>query len=181
MPKIHPKADVQSKNIGSGTQIWQFSVVLKDAQIGSDCNINCQVFIENDVVIGNEVTVKSGVQLWDGIRIEDRVFIGPNATFTNDLMPRSKQYPEAFEQTILKTGCSIGANATLIAGIEIGQFAMVGAGAVVTKSVPDFALVVGNPARHKGYITKTGQILDLNLKSKSGQQFQFKNADLIPV
>ena len=137
--------------------------------------------ISIDVVIGNEVTVKSGVQLWDGIRIEDRVFIGPNATFTNDLMPRSKQYPETFEQTILKTGCSIGANATIIAGVEIGQFAMIGAGAVVTKSVPNFALVVGNPARHKGYMTKTGQILDLNLKSKSGQQFEFKNADLIPV
>ncbi|MCR5183294.1 MAG: N-acetyltransferase [Opitutales bacterium] len=103
--------------------------------------------MENDVKIGNNVTVKSGVQLWDGVRVEDNVFIGPNATFTNDLFPRSKVYPQKFERTILKRGCSIGANATILAGTTIGENAMVGAGAVVTKDVPANAVVIGNPAK----------------------------------
>ncbi len=107
-PYIHPLADVQSPHIGDNTRIWQFSVVFANAQIGANCNVCAQVLIENDVVIGNNVTVKSGVQLWDGLRVEDGVFIGPNATFTNDKFPRSKRYPEAFPQTILRKGCSIG-------------------------------------------------------------------------
>lgn len=181
MSRIHPLADVQSQNIGENTNIWQFCVVLKGAQIGSNCNISCQVLIEGDVVIGDEVTVKSGVQIWDGLRVEDRVFIGPNATFTNDLLPRSKQYPEAFSKTILKEGCSIGANATIVAGNTIGRYAMVGAGSVVTSSVDNFALVYGNPARKKGYVTKDGEVLDLNLKSKDGRQFQIVNEDILEV
>ncbi len=147
MSKIHPLSDVQSSNIGADTFVWQFSVILKDAIIGNNCNINCQVFIENDVLIGDNVTIKPGVQIWDGLRIEDNVFIGPNVTFTNDRYPRSKQYPEEFQETIIKTGASIGANATILGGITIGENALVGAGSVVTKNVPANELWVGNPAR----------------------------------
>lgn len=144
---IHPLSDVKAANIGKNTNIWQFCVVFQKAVIGDNCNICAQVLIENDVLIGNNVTVKSGVQIWDGIAIEDNVFIGPNVTFTNDLFPRSKKYPEKFEQTLIKHGASIGANATILAGITIGENAMIGAGSVVTKDVPANTLWFGNPAR----------------------------------
>lgn len=144
---IHPLADVKSQNIGKGTFVWQFCVILEGAKIGENCNINCQVFIENDVMIGNDVTIKPGVQIWDGITLEDNVFIGPNVTFTNDLKPRSKQYPKIFLRTLVKTGASIGANATILPGITIGENAMIGAGSVVLKDVPSNTLWAGNPAR----------------------------------
>lgn len=146
MSGIHALADVKSLDIGKGTNIWQFCVVFAGAKIGENCNICAQVLIENDVVIGNDVTIKSGVQIWDGMRIEDGVFIGPNATFANDLFPRSKK-PFKRLQTVLKEGATIGANATILPGVTIGEGAMVGAGAVVTKDVPRGAVVVGNPAR----------------------------------
>lgn len=148
----HPNALVESTHIGSGTRVWAFAHILPGAVIGADCNICDQTFIENDVVLGDRVTVKCGVQLWDGVTVEDDVFIGPNATFTNDPFPRSRQYPAAFTRTVIKKGASIGANATLLPGVIIGKYAMVGAGAVVTKDVPPFAIVVGNPARIKGYV-----------------------------
>lgn len=144
---IHNLADVQTEHIGKDTNVWQFCVILPKAKIGSNCNICANVFIENDVTIGNNVTVKCGVQLWDGITVDDDVFIGPNVTFTNDLYPRSKQYPEKFYKTVIKKGASIGANATIICGITIGENAMIGAGSVVTKDVPAGELWVGNPAR----------------------------------
>lgn len=144
---LHELADVQSSTIGAGTRIWQYVVILPGAKIGENCNICAHSFIENDVVIGDRVTVKSGVFLWDGIRLEDDVFVGPNATFTNDRTPRSQQYPATFPRTMVRRGASIGANATLLPGVEIGEGAMVGAGAVVTKDVPAGATVVGNPAR----------------------------------
>lgn len=144
---IHPLADVADSQIGEGTRVWQFVVVLKGARIGADCNICAQTLIEGDVVIGDRVTVKSGVQIWDGTIIGDDVFIGPNATFSNDLYPRSKQYPEKFQGVMIHNGASIGANVTLLPGITIGERAMVGAGAVVTKDVPARAVVVGNPAK----------------------------------
>ena len=150
--KIHPLSDVASSCIGSGTTIWQFSVVLEGAQIGQDCNICAHTFIENDVVLGNRVTVKSGVYLWDGIRAEDDVFIGPCVAFTNDKYPRSKQYPDEFPKIHIGSGASIGANATILPGVKIGQQAMVGAGSVVTKDVPSQAVVAGNPARIIRYI-----------------------------
>ncbi len=146
-PFIHPLSDCQSTNIGEGTRVWQFSVVLPGAKIGDDCNVCSHCFIENDVVIGNRVTVKCGVQLWDGLRVEDDVFIGPNVTFTNDRFPRSQQSPDRFAQTVIKRGASIGANATLLPGITLGHEAMVGAGSVVTADVPPGAVVVGNPAK----------------------------------
>lgn len=148
----HPQAIVESENIGDNTWVWAFAHVLRGAQIGADCNICDYVFIENDVKIGDRATIKCGVQLWDGIVIEDDVFIGPNATFTNDLFPRSKRYPEKFKKTLIKKGASVGANATILAGIVIGSNAMVGAGAVVTRDVPPNAIVIGNPAFIKGYI-----------------------------
>lgn len=145
--QTHKTSDVQSKHIGTNTTIWQFCVILPEARIGDNCNINCHVFIENDVVIGNNVTIKSGVQVWDGITIEDDVFIGPNATFTNDLKPRSKVYPEMFLRTTVRKGASIGANATILPGIEIGEGAMIGAGSVVINNIPPHTTWVGNPAR----------------------------------
>lgn len=176
----HKSADVQSKQIGQGTMIWQFVVVLPDAEIGENCNINSHVFIENDVIIGKNVTVKSGVQIWDGLRIEDNVFIGPNVTFTNDLLPRSKQYPVSFAKTVLRKGTSIGANATIIAGNEIGEFSMIGAGAVVTKTVGKNELWVGNPAKKVGYVTKEGNILDLEFNDKtSAEKYIWNNNELL--
>ncbi|MFV5692483.1 acyltransferase [Flavobacterium sp. LT1R49] len=169
--KIHPLADVQTQNIGSGTMIWQFVVILSKAIIGKNCNINCQVFIENDVTIGDNVTIKTGVQIWDGITIRDNVFVGPNVTFTNDLVPRSKQYPEEFKKTIVQRGASIGANATILSGIEIGEYALIGAGSVVTKSILPYTLWYGNPAVQKGYVTKEGIILDMNYKDKNGIEY----------
>ena len=150
--QIHPMADCQTDKIGDGTQVWQFSVVMKGAVIGRNCNINCHCFIENDVVLGDNVTVKSGVYLWDAIRIEDDVFIGPNVTFTTDLMPRSKQYPPSYPVTTVRRGASIGGGAVLLPGIEIGEDAMIGAGAVVTKDVPPRAVVAGSPARILRYL-----------------------------
>lgn len=144
---IHALADVQSQNIGDGTNVWQFCVILKNAQIGKNCNINCQVLIENNVIIGNNVTIKPGVQVWDGIIIEDDVFIGPNATFTNDLFPKSKNKDFKLEETLIKKGASIGANATILAGITVGENALIGAGSVVTKNVPANEIWVGNPAK----------------------------------
>lgn len=150
MVKIHPLADVQSQMIGEGTMIWQFCVVLKNAKIGKDCNINCQVFIENDVIIGNDVTIKPGVQVWDGVNLEDNVFIGPNVTFTNDLFPRSKNTDYELKRTLIRKGASVGANSTILAGVTIGENALVGAGSVVTKDVPANEIWLGSPAKfHK--------------------------------
>lgn len=149
---VHEKGLCESPHIGANTRIWAFTHILPQARLGADCNICDHVFIENDVIIGDRVTIKSGVQLWDGVRLENDVFIGPNATFTNDLFPRSKVYPERFDQTIVQHGASIGANATILAGLTIGANAMVGAGAVVTKNVPPNAIVVGNPAKIIGYV-----------------------------
>jgi acetyltransferase-like isoleucine patch superfamily enzyme len=145
--RIHPLADVQSSAIGEGTRVWQFVVILPGAVIGRDCNICAHVLIEGGVRVGDRVTVKSGVQLWEGVELQDDVFVGPNATFANDLHPRSRQHPESFAVTRVLRGASIGANATLLPGVTVGERAMVGAGAVVTKDVPAGATVVGNPAR----------------------------------
>lgn len=147
MASIHPTADVAESTIGDGTRVWQFVVVLEGAKIGRDCNICAHVLIEGDVVIGDRVTVKSGVQLWDGLRVGDDVFIGPNATFTNDRLPRSRRYPETFARTVIERGASVGAGAVVLPGVTIGEGAMVGAGAVVTADVPSGSVVVGNPAR----------------------------------
>jgi UDP-2-acetamido-3-amino-2,3-dideoxy-glucuronate N-acetyltransferase len=149
---VHEKGICESTKIGENTRIWAFAHVLPGATLGAECNICDGVFIENDVAIGDRVTIKCGVQVWDGVTLEDDVFIGPNATFTNDPFPRSKQHPEAYTRTLVRKGASIGGNATLLAGVTIGTHAMVGAGSVVTKSVPPYAIVAGNPARIINYV-----------------------------
>ena len=151
---VHDFALLESDDIGEGTRIWAHTHILPGARIGKNCNICDQTFIENDVVIGDRVTVKFGVHIWDGARIEENVFIAPNVAFTNDRYPRSKQYPEKFLPIIIRKGASIGANATLLPGITIGENAMVGAGAVVVKDVPAIALVVGNPAHIVRYFSE---------------------------
>ena len=143
---IHPLSDVQSKNIGKNTNVWQFCVVLANAKIGGNCNICSHCFIENDVIIGNNVTIKCGVQLWDGTIIEANVFIGSNATFTNDKHPKSRNNNWECKGIIIKKGASIGAKATILPGITIGEGSVVGAGAVITKNVAPFSTVIGNPA-----------------------------------
>lgn len=149
---IHELSDVKSEDIGQNTRVWQYSVILKGAKIGADCNICAHTLIESDVVLGDRVTVKSGVYLWDGLRIEDDVFIGPCVSFANDRYPKSKVYPESFLTTVLKKGASVGANATILPGITLGENCLVGAGSVVTKNVPQNAVVAGNPAKILRYI-----------------------------
>jgi UDP-2-acetamido-3-amino-2,3-dideoxy-glucuronate N-acetyltransferase len=143
---IHHLSDVQSSKIGKNTIVWQFVVILPNAEIGENCNINAHCFIENDVKIGNNVTIKCGVYLWDGISIEDNVQIGPNVTFTNDKYPRSKQ-PFLLKRTCVKRNASIGAGATILGGVTIGENSLIGAGSVVTKDVPSNEIWIGNPAR----------------------------------
>lgn len=155
---IHPQAICESSQVGEGTRIWAFVHVLPGARIGRDCNLCDGVFVENEVIIGDRVTIKSGVQIWDGVVLEDDVFVGPNATFTNDPFPRSRRRPEKFPETRVRRGASIGANATILAGVTIGTHAMVGAGAVVTRSVPGYAIVRGNPARITGYVDTTSPV-----------------------
>ena len=153
-PFIHAQALCESDQIGAGTRVWAFAHVLPGAAIGADCNICDHVFIEGDVRVGDRTTVKCGVQLWNGVRLGNDVFVGPNATFTNDRFPRSRQYPEAFLETVVEDRASIGANATILPGVRIGRGAMIGAGAVITRSVPANAIVVGNPARIVGYVSE---------------------------
>jgi len=169
-PLIHALANVQSTTIGKSTRVWQFVVILPGAKIGQDCNICSHCLIENDVVIGDRVTVKSSVQLWDGLRVGDDVFIGPNASFANDRFPRSKKAPQKFLQTVLDAGASIGSGATILPGITIGSNAMVAAGAVVTRSVPPNAIVVGNPAKIVGYAdaTRSNAVADNDLGKAVG-------------
>lgn len=147
---IHPTAEVLTAAVGEGTQIWQYTVVLSGARIGRDCNLNAHCLVEDDVVIGDRVTLKSGVYLWNGTTVEDDVFIGPNATFTNDKYPRSRRRPDQFQRIVIRRGASIGANATILGGVTIGERAMVGAGSVVTRDVPPGVLVFGSPAREAG-------------------------------
>lgn len=165
---IHRLSDVQTNNIGENTTIWQFCVVLSGAVIGSNCNICANVFIENEVTIGNNVTIKCGVQIWDGIVLHDNVFVGPNVTFSNDKYPKSKIHLDTYAKTIIDKGASLGANSTILPGITIGKHALVGAGSVITKSVPDYYIVYGNPAKHHGYRTESGLILDLAFKDVDG-------------
>jgi UDP-2-acetamido-3-amino-2,3-dideoxy-glucuronate N-acetyltransferase len=155
LARFHRTALVESEHIGDGTMVWAYAHILPGARIGRDCNICDHTFIENDVIVGDRVTIKCGVQLWDGLRVEDDVFIGPNATFTNDRFPRSNQHLAEYPRTVIKRGASIGANATLAPGVVIGEKAMVGAGAVVTHNAPPHSKLAGNPARIIGYVDAT--------------------------
>ena len=159
---IHPSALVATESIGKDTRIWAFCNILEGAQIGDDCNICDHCSIEGNVVIGNRVTVKNSVTLWDGMTIEDDVFIGPSAVFTNDIYPRSKVYHDDVDKTLIKQGATIGANAVVVAGHIIGKYAFIGAGAVITKDIPDYTIWYGNPARQKGYVCKCGKRLEFS-------------------
>lgn len=181
---IHPLADVKTDSIGENTRVWQFSVIMDGARIGDHCNINCHTFIENDVILGDRVTVKSGVFLWNGLRVENDVFIGPNVTFINDLSPRSKKYPEKFLQIEIRENSSIGANATILGGISIGKYAMIGAASLVTKSVPDYALVYGNPAKIEGWFDNEGNRLKEDgefWKDTEGNTYKIENSQRIKI
>jgi len=159
---VHPNAIVESENIGRKTRIWAFAHVMKNVTIGEDCNLCDYVFIESGVTIGNRVTIKNCISLWDGVTVEDDVFLGPNCVFTNDMFPRSKAMHKEYEKTLLKKGASIGANATILCGITLGSYCLVGAGAVVIKDVPDYACVVGNPAKFLYWLSKSGDKLVFN-------------------
>ena len=187
----HPAAIVETDRVGAGTRVWAFAHILPGAIIGSGCNIGDHTFIENEVVIGDNVTIKCGVQLWDRVRLEDDVFVGPNATFTNDPFPRSGQHLEHYPETVVRRGASIGANATILPGLTIGQNAIVGAGAVVTKNVPPNAVVQGNPAQLVSYST-TGRGSDPQRRTipprepnlalpSEGEELDVPGVQLIPM
>ena len=172
---IHPSSIVETYYIGTQTRVWAFVHILPGAVIGDDCNICDGVYIEGNTTIGDRVTIKCGVQVWSGVRLEDDVFVGPNATFTNDIFPRSLDHSKPILETRVCKGASIGANATILPGITIGRMAMVGAGSVVTKSVPPFAKVVGNPARIVGYVD------GVDLKDEKPQMTIGKATGVIPL
>lgn len=180
----HPLAEIDSGAIvGARTRVWAFSHICKGVIIGEDCNLCDHTFVESGAIIGNRVTLKCGVYLWEGITVEDDVFIGPNATFTNDARPRSKQYPPRFYSTRLLQGCSIGANATILPGLTIGRWAMIGAGSVVTRDVPNFGLALGNPARFTAWICrcgeKLGKFLEKEISCRCGRIYRQNEAQSI--
>jgi acetyltransferase-like isoleucine patch superfamily enzyme len=158
-PFIHPNAIVETDKIGANTRVWAFVHILDGAEIGDNCNICDHCYIEYKVKIGNNVTIKCGIYLWEGVTLEDDVFLGPNVVFTNNPRPRSKQYIDHLPITIEK-GASIGANSTILGGVRIGKYAMSGIGSVITRDVPDYALVYGNPAKIKGWVDEHGQKLE---------------------
>jgi acetyltransferase-like isoleucine patch superfamily enzyme len=181
---IHPSAIVDTEEIGESTRIWAFVHILKNVRIGSNCNICDHCFIEGNVIIGNNVTIKSGIYLWDGIIIDDDVFLGPNVVFTNDIRPRSKNYKEPVK-TLVKKGASIGANSTILAGTTFGEYAMSGIGSVITRDVPPYALVYGNPAKQNGWVDETGEKL-IKIKeniwqSSNGKKYLEKDYLLFPL
>ncbi len=178
--KIHPTASVSRKShVGKGTRIWQNCNIMDDVTVGEDCKLGANVYIENGVVIGNRVKIKNNIAIYSGVTCEDDVFLGPNCVFTNVITPRSFiERKSEFKPTLVKKGASIGANATVICGHSIGKYALVGAGAVVTRDVPDYGLVLGNPARLKGYVCKCGTTLEgkeiILICPICGNQYQLK-------
>lgn len=181
---VHPNAIVASTQIGPRTRVWAFANVQKEVVIGADCNICDHCFVENHVVIGDRVTIKNGVSLWDGMIVQDDVFIGPNAVFTNDVYPRSKVYLHDPVKTVLEQGCSIGANSVIVAGHSIGRYAMIGAGAVVTKSVPAYTLWFGNPAKFVAFICKCAKRLSFKgneATCECGLAYELRDGLVVPL
>lgn len=179
---IHPSAIVdEGAVIGSGTKIWHFTHVMSGATLGQHCNLGQNVFVANGVIIGNNVKIQNNVSLYTGVICEDDVFLGPSAVFTNVINPRSAVNRKAdYKQTIIGKGASIGANTTLVCGNKIGQYAFIGAGAVVTKEVPDFALVIGNPGKVKYFMSRMGHKLVFSIEGQavcpeSGEKYVMDN------
>jgi acetyltransferase-like isoleucine patch superfamily enzyme len=171
---VHERALCESEQVGAGTRVWAFAHVMRGAVLGAACNVGDHAFIENGARLGNKVTVKNGVQVWDRVTVEDEVFLGPGMIFTNDPNPRVafKKTPDKFLPTLVKRGASIGANATIVCGVTIGEQAFVGAGAVVVRDVPAYALVVGNPARQVGWMCQCGERLDRDLRCGCGRRYR---------
>jgi UDP-2-acetamido-3-amino-2,3-dideoxy-glucuronate N-acetyltransferase len=180
---VHPHALVETNDIGEGTRIWAFAHVMNGARIGARCNICDHSFIETNVSVADGVTIKNGVAVWDGVTLERNVFVGPNAVFTNDRNPRAevKKGHDEFVRTLVREGASIGANVTVVCGVTIGRYAFIGAGAVVTRDVPDYAIVMGNPARPAGFMCECGERLPSSLECRCGLRFQFHATGLARV
>jgi acetyltransferase-like isoleucine patch superfamily enzyme len=180
----HPQALVESTAIGEGTRVWAFAHVMHGATVGRRCNVGEGVFIEAGVSIGDDVTIKNGVAVYAGVTVEDEAFLGPHCVFTNDLRPRSgrfKRPPESFLPTHIRRGATVGANATVVCGHEVGEYAMVAAGAVVTRDVPPYALVVGVPARPVGFVCRCGNSLPAGLRCLCGRAYKKSGAGLAPL
>lgn len=171
---VHPKALVETEQIGEGTRVWAFAHVMNGAVVGRNCNLCDHSFVESNVTIGDEVTIKNGVSIWDGVQLGDHVFVGPNAVFTNDMNPRAevKKTREEFRPTNILEGASIGANATIVCGVTIGRYAFIGAGTVVIRDVPAYAMVVGNPARQIGFMCECGEKLPQSLVCTCGRGYE---------
>lgn len=182
---IHSAAIVETREVGAGTRIWAFAHLLPGSRVGRDCNVCDHTFIESGVVLGDRVTVKCGIYIWTGVVCEDDVFLGPNVVFTNDLFPRSRRHPGEYARTLVRKGASLGANATIVAGTTIGRWAMIGAGSVVTRDVPDFALVYGNPARRRGWVSRFGRKLlvadGTGVCPESGQRYAVDGESCRPL
>jgi acetyltransferase-like isoleucine patch superfamily enzyme len=175
---IHARALCESDDVGPRTRVWAFAHVMKGAVVGADCNIGDHAFIETGARIGDRVIVKNGVTVWDRVTIEDEVFLGPNMVFTNDMNPRVafKNPPERFLPTLVRRGASIGANATIVCGVTIGENAFIGAGTVVIRDVPAYALLVGNPARRIGWVCACSHKLAASLTCDCGRRYRLIDA-----
>lgn len=175
----HKLALVESRNIGDRTRIWAWAHVLKGARLGEDCNVGEHCFVEGGVKIGSRVTIKNGVSLWDGIEVGDDVFLGPQCVLTNDRRPRSRNQDWDLRGIVLEDGCSIGANATLLAGVRVGRYALVAAASVVVRDVPPYALVMGNPASQRGWVCSCGQSLSAELVCVCGREYTLEGAHVL--
>lgn len=181
-PMVHPTALCETSAVGPGTRIWAFAHVMPGAVVGSSCNLGDHTYLDDGATLGDGVTVKNGVSVWEGVSLADEVFVGPNVAFTNDRVPRARPFrtpPERYQQTLVRQGAVLGANATIVCGVVIGRHALVGAGALVTHDVPDHAVVVGAPARRIGWICVCGERFDEGLQCRCGRVYTVNISGLV--